>query len=137
MEDKNESLKERILKEMTVDYSNALEKNFEIAKQMVQITKEGKINVLKKESLTVREQIQAYLIGKLYAKVAGLTDNEFVGNKEFEDELGLPGGSLRPQLKNLRDSNQISQKKSGNNVLHFMPLNLVERTLNDLKVKLK
>jgi len=122
---------------MTVDYSDALEKNFEIAKQIIQITKKGKINVIEKDKLTVKEQIQAYLIGKLYAKKAELTDSKWVGNKELENELGISGGSLRPQLKNLRDSNQINQKKEGNNVLHSIPLNLVEKTLQNLKEKLK
>ena len=96
-------LKKRIIDEMTVDYSSALEKNFDLAKQFVRITKEGKLDILFKEKLTGKEQVMLYLIGKLYAKEAGLSTTDDVGNKELMDELGIPEGSVLPWLKGLRD----------------------------------
>ncbi len=130
-------LKDRILNEMTVDYSNALEKNFELAKKFVLITKEGKIDIIEKEKLTVKEQIKLYLIGKLYAKEAVLIEETSVDNKEFMNELGVPAGTLRPALKELRDNNVIKQMKKGKIVSHSIQVNLIERILKNLEEKLK
>ena len=70
---KENELKKRIIEEMTVDYSNALEKIFDLAKQFIRITKDGKVFILFKDKLSGKEQILLYLIGKLYAKEAGFT----------------------------------------------------------------
>ncbi len=129
-----ESLKKRIREEMSIDYANALEKNFELAKQFVRVTSDGKVDVLVKEKLSGKEQILLYLIGKLYAKEADLTATEYVGNKELADELGIPMGSLLPWLKNLRDTNKIKSVKKG---YHSIPINLVERSLKAIEKKFK
>jgi len=134
---KDANLKNRIVAEMTDDYSNALEKNFELAKQLLRITKEGKVTVLFKDKLNGEEQISLYFIGKLYAKEAGFIEKHEVDNKELLDELGIPKGSLLPWLNNLRDNKKAKQIKVGRNVLHAIPVNLVEKTLKDIGKKLK
>jgi len=134
---KNEKLKKRIIEEMSVDYSSALEKNFDLAKQFIRVTKEGKVEVRMKNRLNGKEQILLYLIGKLYAKEAGLATTEDVGNKEMMDELGVPKGSLLPWLKDLRDKNQIKAVKKGQYTHHIILGNLVERTLLDIEEKIK
>jgi hypothetical protein len=134
---KNEKLKKMIIAEMTADYSNALEKNFDLAKQFVRITREGKVEVLLKDKLSGKEQILLYLIGKLYAKEAGLATTEDVGNKEMMAELGIPQGSLLPWLKGLRDKNQIKAVKRGQYTHHIIPVNLIERTLKNMEEKIK
>lgn len=134
---KNTELKNRIVAEMTEDFSNALEKNFETAKELMRITKEGKVTVLFKEKLTGEEQLALYFIGKLYAKEAGFIEKQEVDNKELMDELGIPKGSLLPWLKNLRDKKKAKQIKIGRNVLHTIPANLIEKTLRDIGKKLK
>jgi hypothetical protein len=136
-EGKKTELKNRIINEMTDDYSNALEKNFELAKQMLRITKEGKVNILCKEKLAGEEKIALYLIGRLYAKEAGFTQESGVDNKELMDELGIPIGSLLPWLKSLRDKKKIKQRKEGRRVIHIVPVNLVERTLKEIEKKVK
>lgn len=128
------SLKKKILEEMSIDYANALEKNFELAKQFVRITSDGKVDVLVKDRLTGKEQILLYLIGKLYAKEAEATTTEYVGNKELLNELGIPIGSLLPWLKNLRDKNKIKAIKKG---YHKIPINLVEKVLKSIEKKIK
>lgn len=135
---KNEekSLKERINEEMTVNYANALEKNFDLAKQFVRITREGKVDVRNKDKLTGTENISLYLIGKLYAKEAGLASTETVGNKELTQELGIKMGSLLPWLKSLRDSNVITVVRTGKTVEHTIKVNLVEQILKDIRNKL-
>ena len=137
MTDKNTELKKRIFEEMTVDYSNSLEKNFDVAKQFIRVTKEGKIDVLVKDKVAGKEQILLYLIGKLYAKEAGFSPTDDAGNKELMDELGIPSGSLLPWLKGLRDTNKIKPVKKGKNVYHTIPISVVEKALKSMEKKIK
>jgi hypothetical protein len=134
---KENGLKKMIIEEMTVDYSNALGKNFDLAKQFIRITKDGRVYILFNDKLSGKEQILLYLIGKLYAKEAGFAATDDVGNKELMDELGTPKGSLLPWLKDLRDKNKIKQVKKGRYTHHSIPVNLVERTLKSTERKLK
>jgi len=136
-EQKRNDLRTRITQEMTVNYSSALEKNFDFAKQFMRITKEGKVDILAKDKLSGKVQILLYLIGKLYAKEAGFAATDEVGNKELLDELGIPEGSLLPWLKDLRDTNRIKQVKRGRYAYHAIPVNLVEKTLKSVEGKLR
>lgn len=135
-ETSTDNLTKKIIEEMTVDYSNALEKNFSLAKQFIRITKDGKVDILAKDRFNGKEQILLYLMGKLYAKEVGFTATDNVGNKELMDELGIPEGSLFPWLKDLRDGNNIKQIKKERRVYHFIPINLVERTLKSIAKKI-
>jgi predicted transcriptional regulator len=123
------TLKEKILEEMVVDYSDALEKHFDIAKNFINITTTGKIHVIDKERFNNGEQIMLYLIGKLYSKKADLTENVDVSNKELMEELGMAKGSILWATKDLRDKNLIKTTKSG---AHIIPLNNVERVLREI-----
>ena len=134
---KEGSLKKKIEEEMTVDYSNTLEKYFDLAKQFIRITKDGKVVVLDKNRLNGKEQILLYLIGKLYAKEAGYAATDDVGNNELLNEIGIPSGSLLPWLKNLREERKIRQIKKGKYVHHSISVNFVEKTLNHIEKKLK
>jgi hypothetical protein len=136
MSETKDDLKKKILREMTVDYSSNLERNFSLAKQFVRITKDGLVDVTVKDKVTGPEQIQLYLIGKLYAKQAELTTTDEVGNRELMDQLGIPEGSLLPWLKELRDKNKIRQAKRERNVYHSMPVNLIETTMQNIEKKL-
>ena len=130
-------LKKRIIEEMTVDYASALEKNFDLAKQFVRIMKDGKVYVQFREKLTGKQQMLLYLIGKLYAKEAGLAATDDVGNKELINELGIPEGSLLPWLKDLREKKKIKQVKRGRYTHHSISLNVVEKALTNIEKKLK
>ena len=136
MTGKNSELRKKILEEMTVDYSDTLEKNFDLAKQFIRITRDGKIDVIVKDMISGKEQILLYLIGKLYAKEAGLSPTDEVGNKELMDELGIPIGSLLPWLKELRDKNKIKQIKRGRTVFHRIHINIMEKTLKRIERKI-
>lgn len=136
-ENKENTLKERIIDEMTVDYSNALEKDFDLAKQFIRITKAGKVDVLLKDKLSGIEQILLYLIGKMYAKEAGISTTDDVGNKELMNELGIPKGSVLPWLKKLRDENKIKPIKRGKYIHHSVSINFIEKTLKSVGSKIK
>jgi hypothetical protein len=131
------NLKKRIIAEMTVDYSNSLEKYFDLAKQFIRVTKDGKVDILHKEKLNGMEQISLYLIGKLYSKEAGFSATDDVGNTELMNELGIPKGSLLPWLKELRDGNKIKTIKKGRFSHHSISINMVERILKNIKLKIE
>jgi len=133
---KENNLREKIIEEMTVNYSSALEKNFNLAKQFIRITRDGKVDVLYKDRLTGMDAILLYLIGKLYAKEAGLTLTDDVGSKELMNELGIPQGSLGRWLKDLRDSNKIKPITRGRYTHHTAALNVVEKTLKSIERKI-
>jgi hypothetical protein len=137
VEQETGGLRDRILNEMTVDYSGALEKNFDLAKQFIRITRDGKVDVLPKDRLIGTDRILLYLVGKRYAKMVEYADTDDVGNKELADELGIREGSLLPWLKELRDSNRVKQSKRGRYTYHSISLNLVEETLKSIRDKLE
>lgn len=137
MQSGEEDLRKKILQEMTVNYSKVLEKNFDLAKQFIRLTKEGDVEVLVKENVTGQERILLYLIGKLYAKEAGLTSSNEVGNQELLENLGMPLGSLLPWLKGLRDENKIKQIKRERHTYHTIPISLVGKTMKQIDKKLK
>jgi len=133
MNDEN-GLKEKIRNEMTVDYSNVLEKNFELAKRFIRITQSGTVDVLVKDKLPGKEKILLYLVGKLYAKEAGMTNVEYATNKELSNELGIGMGSVLPWLKVLRDAHKIKAVKNG---VHAVSISAVEGILESIEKRLK
>lgn len=129
------SLKERILSEMLVNHENALERNYERAKNWLRLTTAGNVEVLSKSELTAQEQVSLYLIGKLYGAEAGLCEGPGVWNAELMSELGLPKGTLLPSLKALRDRGMIKRSTQGRLVQHFIAKNRVESVLLQLESK--
>lgn len=133
----NQSLKRRIMEEMTVEYSGALEKNFDLAKQFIRITKDGKVDILVKDKVGGQDRVLLYLIGKLYAKEAGLATSDSAGNKELMNELGIPEGSVLPWLMALRKKPGIKQTKEEGQVAHYVPINLVGTVLKAIEKKVE
>jgi len=126
-------LKERILKEMVVDYKSALEKNFNTVKRFLAITKDGTVHLhVDKKKLSGKQLILIYLIGKIYAKEAGCSDVDHATNKELMDELGLPEGSVWGYLSQLNNENRIRQVGKG---AYRIPVNLIEKTLSEISSK--
>lgn len=136
-QNRKEKLKQRILQEMTVDYSKVLEQDFDLAKQLFRLTKDGDVEILVREKISGKEEILLYLIGKLYAREAGLTSTEEVGNEEFLEKLGMPTGSLLPWLKTLRDSNIVKQIRREGRTYHIIRINLVDKILKKIMKKIK
>jgi len=132
-----DALREKILNEMVVDYSDALEKSYALAKKFIRITKDGKVDILFKDKLTGTEKISLYLIGKLYAKRAGLAETEYVNNKELIYEIGIPMNSLLPWLKTLRDKNIVNTKSNGRETSHTIMINAIEPILSSVNEKIR
>ena len=127
-----ESLKDKITKEMVVDYKIVLEKDFDIVKNIIRIMPNGKVDILSRDKLTGKDQILLYLIGKLYSKEGGYSETENVTNKELMEELRIPRGSILPWVKDLRDANKIIQVDPST---HTIPLNLVDDILKKIAEK--
>lgn len=99
---------------MTVTEIDSLARNKEKVKQLIGITTDGKI-IFKMDTtkLLAKETICLYMIGKVYAKIAGYIDAETVTNKELIEALRLPEGTIGYTLKELRDEKLIIAEKTG------------------------
>ena len=135
--EEKDAFKKKILGEMTVDYANNLQKNFDQAKQYVRITSVGSVDVLVREKLNGMEQILLYLMGKMYAKEGGLTSTDEVPNEELERELQMKTGSLLPYLKELRDKNLINRVSHGGISYHSLRISEIENVLKTVEKKVK
>lgn len=131
----SDSLKERILAEMTVSHADALEKHFELAKQLIQITTTGKIHLVEKDNYNAKEQIVLYLIGKVYAKKAELSIEDGADRSELMSELGLPGGTVDPKLKELADGRVIERNKDATATKYSVSLARLEQQLKAIQLK--
>lgn len=131
------NLKERIIEEMTFDCASPLEEHFDTAKQLLRLTRDGKVDIICKDRLTGEEQILLYLIGKLYAKEAGFAASEDAGNKELMQQLNMPRGSLLPFLKRLRDKDKIEKIKQGKYTYHRIPAHAVGEIFQNIQAKIE
>jgi len=97
-----EELKKWVKEELTVTEVNELRRHKEKVKELIGITSGGMV-VFKADStkLSAKEIICLYMIGKVYARVAGYVDEDSVANKELIEALNLPEGTIRYALKEL------------------------------------
>ena len=66
--DVRRSLKSLIAKERAVDHAGVLERNFEMAKGFIRVSKDWKVDVLDRDRFSGKDQIMLCLIRGLYAK---------------------------------------------------------------------
>lgn len=100
--------------EMTTNADEVLDEHKHRIIRLASFTPEGTI-LLKPPVSTSQAgtRISAYLITKAAARIAGVVDEDSVGNVELEDELGIPGGTVSRILMELRTRRQIYQIKRG------------------------
>lgn len=106
------SLKDWIEQEMTVDVEEELLKHKEKVKAIVQLTTDGEV-ILKEKNLTAKQKILTYLIGKAYSKVAEYSKTDSATNKEIGEALGLPDGTVKYTLYDLRKESLVEAKEVG------------------------
>ena len=130
-----EELKKWVKEELTVTEVNELTRHKEKVKELIGITSDGMI-VFKVDStkLTAKEIICLYMIGKVYAHVAGYIDEESVSNKELIEALNLPEGTIGRALKELRDRKFIIAEKTG---IHRILYDKIEDILEDILNKVR
>ncbi len=129
------TLKDKINKDMTVGYSNILEKLFELAKIVIQITKQGHIIILNKDKFSVKNLISLYLIGALYAKEGEIRKDHFISVMELMDQLNISEGSFYARIKELRDNKKIKQVKKDKKTLYAISNNYIEKKLKGINSK--
>jgi hypothetical protein len=128
-DEQGSALRNRIRSEMLAEHQDALARNFELAKSLLRITASGKVEVLANEKFGGKQRVLLYLIGKVYAKEAELADSEFVTNKEFSEQLGIPENSLRPWLSELRDDVLVVHRRDGATVRHAISMSRIGTVL--------
>ncbi|MEM2175602.1 MAG: hypothetical protein QXI58_08305 [Candidatus Micrarchaeia archaeon] len=128
-------LKKWIEKELIISgggetLSNILDPIKEDVKNFIRLTKDGNIYLLPAtQELPKYYQIYLYFIGKAYSYVANLSNSDEVTNKELENNLRLPEGTVKGSLKVLRESDWIFSLKPGLHKLNYSKLNEAFKTL--------
>lgn len=131
----NEDLMKWIKSELTVDISEELAKYKDDVKDFVRLTPSGEILLTHNQSsLTAKEKISLYMIGKLYSSYAEFSKERTVTNKELEDALGFPEGTVRTSLFALRKDKSIVSVEDG---VHKMKFDRIGEILEKIKGKKK
>jgi hypothetical protein len=108
---------------MTVDVENELSKYKEQVRDLIQLTPNGDI-ILKQTDLTAKQKIVIYLIGKVYSKAAEYSKTETATNKEFTETLGLPEGTVKFTLFDLRKEGLAYSLENGVNQIRIASIGL-------------
>lgn len=121
-----EELKKWVKEELTVTEINELARHKEKVKELIRVTSEGTV-VFKVDStkLSAKEIICLYMIGKVYAHVAGYIEKESVSNKELIGALNLPEGTVGRTLKELRDRKFIIAEETGIHRIFYDKIGIV------------
>lgn len=130
-----EELEKWVKEELTVTEVNELARHKEKVKELIGITSDGMV-VFKADStkLSATEIVCLYMIGRVYAHVAGYIDEESVANKELIGALNLPEGTIGRALKELRDRKIIIAEKTG---IHRIPYAKIGGILENILKKVR
>jgi len=104
-------------KEMTED---VLQKTLE---PYVHFSQEGKVLMNKDfRALPVRKQILVYLAAKkAWDLISGQKTGGYVSNSELQQTLNVPGGTLRPRIKEMRDGGFIVSREGRHTISDTAP----------------
>jgi hypothetical protein len=130
----NESLQDWVRREMTLEKTDLLVSVKERVARLLGVSTDGAVGFkLTAEQLTglnAQERILLYMIGKLYAKAAGYTQEESVSNSELTADLGMPEGTVKSQLKVLRDARYVNSDGRG---IHSLARNRMLEVLSQIE----
>lgn len=113
-----EKLSEWVKRELVASGDDELDSNKERVKNFIRLTENGNVTITNKD-LKSRHRVALYFIGAAYARVAGLRKDDSVANKEIEDRLGLPQGTVRPIVKRLREEHSINPVNEGKHKINY------------------
>lgn len=130
-------LRAKILQEMVGDYQKTLQLNFDRTKTLITLSPVGGViirtEIIKK--LKNKQQVLLYLVGKHYAKEAGLVESEYATNDEIMQNLLMTRGSIFPVLTDL-DKNKLIVNNADHSA-RAIPLAAIDQTLNEIEAELK
>lgn len=105
------TLDDWIRKELTVNIEEELSKYKKKVKDLLSLTPSGEV-LIKRNDLKAKEKILAYLIAKVYAKVANYSEGTAT-NKELVEALHLPEGTVKFCLHALRQEGLVLSETGG------------------------
>jgi len=126
------SLEDWIKSELTVDIAQELAKHKDTIKNFIKLIPDGSVLVINQKSLTAKDKVALYMIGKLYANYVRYSNEKAVRNKELEDALGLPEGTVKNALFRLRKENYVVSVEEG---VHQIKFDRIGDILNEIKGK--
>ncbi len=129
MSDSQPDLNRWIDEHMTADPPNVLWDHKERASKFVGVARDGSVRVVDGTSAAGRK-ILAYFVGAQYAASRGLRTDGSVQNHELVEKLGIPDGTVKPRVKEFRDSRMIEVVEEGR---HILPLANLRRALDELE----
>jgi len=115
---------------MTSDPANALWDNRERAARFAAVARDGSVVVKANGNFTAYLKVLAYHVGALYSATRGHRPDAVVSNQELVARLGLPEGTVKPKVKELRDSHMTEAVEEGR---HVLPLVNLQRALDELE----
>ena len=132
----NDALAEWVRKEMTVVGPSVLMEVRDRVARLLGVTADGvvvfKLSADQRSKLNARDQILLYSTGKMYAHAAGYCPEDSVSNAELTTNLGMPDGTVKSQLKALRDAHLLNSSRDG---VHTIPVNRVLEVLSTIEGK--
>lgn len=115
---------------MLADPPNLLRDARERVSKAIALAKDGSV-VIRNAEFSARQKVLAYFVGKAYSAVVGFASSPIVENRELVAKLGMPDGTVKPCVKELRDARLIDAVENGR---HQLALTALERTLTELGV---
>jgi hypothetical protein len=93
-------------------------------------SKSGRIVILPGYSpLNTRQKVLVILLAAKAASLLGIRDSEFMGTQEVIGTSGLPQGTVRPKLKELREAGLAAQ---GTDRAYYVPSARLRRAVEQL-----
>lgn len=117
---------------MTVDEGDVIaEFRSEIASYIC-VTKDGKVIINEGgQGMQQKDLIELFLIGKYMSNIAGYLTSPHIKNKIISAELGIPEGSVRRCIVELRKSGNIITSNDGNKII----INKIPLFLKSISIK--
>jgi DNA-binding transcriptional ArsR family regulator len=129
-------LAEWVRKEMTVDAPSVLMGARDRVSRLLGVTADAvvvfKLSSEQRAKLNARDQILLYATGKTYAHAAGYCPEDSISNAELVAHLGMPDGTVKSQLKALRDAHLLNSPREG---VHTIPVNRMLEALSIIEGK--
>jgi hypothetical protein len=127
-------LGEWIRQKMTVDDNQILNENKDIISTLVGLSPEGKVMLkVVRERFNGRQIVLLYLVGKLYSKVAGYSQERSASNSEIINETGLPSGTVGRCLLELHKQGYVRDGSNGGHELVPSSIPSILASLKDVK----
>ena len=127
----DESAEKRIQRELVQDTEDIVVDNLERVKRLLRLNTDGKVYVKEvTKDFGTQNKILVQLIGKLYAKTAGLAESETLETGEIADKIGANSKAVSARLSDLREKGWVESPSRGT---HRLEAHRLETILTHLE----